>query len=579
MQNEESAGSTPSASPSGPSSRALNDIAADFADSGNAGGPVHADGKPIIKWIDGELPRIVDEAEHALLADRDIHIYQRGPMLVRVVHRQALSVRNFKRPAGSLGIVPVDRPHLVELMTRASHFERFDKRNEAWRAINCPEQVATTYMSRGGHWKVPPLMATISAPTLRPDGTLLQIPGYDRPMATWFDPGDVEFPNIREAPDEDDALAALCTLRDVFKEFPFVGEDDTNATVCGRTCTLDESVFLSMLLAGGIRRSLDAAPLLGITAPDMQSGKSLLGSAISMIWQGVDPTVMRLPDTDEEAAKAALAFLLEGDACVMIDNIERPLEGDWLCVILTNPEYSGRLLGRTEVIKVPTSTLLIATGNHLTLQNDLRTRALLCRIDAKVANPGARTFARDLNEWLPRHRPELVAAALTIMRAWLAQPDAERAYMKTEWGLPSWSRFERWSTMCREPLVWLGCPDPLLSLKLLEQADPKRIQLVQLLTGWLARYKGDAYTAGDVVNDLSKTPPESRPLAWDEVLKSIAMERGEFKPRKLAHYLSNNAGRRILIEEKGKEPMTLWFERDGTNSDKVATWKVVQAAR
>lgn len=556
-----------------------DDFGDDFAGQGNAGGPTYGDGKPLIKWIEGDLPRVVDQAEAALLADREIQIFQRGPMLVRVVRRQAMSVRNFRRPAGALGIVAVDRPHLIELMTRAAHFERHDKRSDAWKAINCPEQVATTYMSRHGHWNAAPLLGTISAPTLRPDGSLLQMPGYDRAMATWFDPGGIDFPMVPERPSYDDAEAALCRLREVFKEFPFVGDAETNADVCGRPCTLDESVFLSMLLTGGIRRSLDAAPLLAITAPDMQSGKSLLGSSISLTWQGVDPTVMRLPDTDEEAAKASLAFLLEGDACVMIDNVERALEGDWLCVILTNPEYSGRLLGRTEVLKVPTSTLFIATGNHLTLQGDLRTRALLCRIDAKVANPGARTFAVDLNEWIPRHRPELVAAALTIMRAWMAQPEDDRAYIMREASMQPWSRFERWSMMCRAPLVWLGCPDPVLSLKLLEQADPKRMQLVQLLAAWLAKFKSEAYTAGDVINDLSNTPPDSRAKPWEELLKSIASERGEFKPKKLSHYLSHNAGRRILIEEKGKASVTLWIEHAGHNSDKVSLWKVVQAAR
>jgi putative DNA primase/helicase len=577
MQNEETGGAGSSSRPPPTKPRALDELADEFAGSGSAGGPVYVDGKPIVRWVEGELPRVVDEAEAALLADRDIHIYQRGPMLVRVVRRPAMSVRNFKRPAGALGIVAVDRPHLIELMTRAGHFERFDARKGAYKAINCPEQVAATYMSRGGHWNVPPLLATISAPTLRPDGSVLQIPGYDRAMATWYDPGGLEFPIIPERPTFEEAEAALCALRDIFKEFPFVGDADTNVEVCGRTCTLDESVFLSMLLAAGVRRSLDAAPLLGISAPDMQSGKSLLGSSISLTWQGIDPTVMRLPDTDEEAAKAALAFLLEGDACVMIDNIERPLEGDWLCVILTNPEYSGRLLGRTEIIKVPTSTMFVATGNHLTLQGDLRTRALLCRIDAKVANPGARVFERDLNDWIPRHRPELVAAALTIMRAWMAQPEDDRVFLMRELGLQSWSRFERWSQMCRAPLVWLGCPDPALSLKLLEQADPKRIQLVQLLSGWLAKFGDSTYTASDVLNDLERTPVDARSRPWEDVLKAVAMERGEFRPKKLSHYLSSNAGRRLLIEEKGRQSMTLWFEHAGQTSDRVALWRVSRA--
>jgi hypothetical protein len=72
---------------------------------------------------------------------------------------------------------------------------------------------------------------------------------------------------------------------------------------------------------------------------------------------------------------------------VLIDNVERPLEGDTLCAVLTSEAYRQRVLGRTEMMSVPTTTLFLATGNHLVISGDLRTRALLCRIDPKVEHP------------------------------------------------------------------------------------------------------------------------------------------------------------------------------------------------
>jgi hypothetical protein len=59
-----------------------------------------------------------------------------------------MSTRDFERPAGALGIVTVDKPWLVETMTRSAHFERFDKRNDKWRPMNAPAR-SRRRISRG----------------------------------------------------------------------------------------------------------------------------------------------------------------------------------------------------------------------------------------------------------------------------------------------------------------------------------------------------------------------------------------------------------------------------------------------
>jgi putative DNA primase/helicase len=123
--------------------------------------------------------RIVDSAEAALMQGHHDILFQRGPQVVRVVRQQAMSVRTFKRPAGGLGISVVDKNYLVEELTRAAAWEKYDSRSESWKAMNAPDIVAQTYLARTGHWKLPRLLSVISAPTLRPDGSILQQPGYD----------------------------------------------------------------------------------------------------------------------------------------------------------------------------------------------------------------------------------------------------------------------------------------------------------------------------------------------------------------------------------------------------------------
>ena len=97
-------------------------IASAFEAAEKAVGAVAADGRRIIQWKAGELPRVVDEAEQALMRCEHDILFQRGPLVVRVVRRQSMSVRTFRRPAGGLGISTVDKSYLIEQMSRAAYW-------------------------------------------------------------------------------------------------------------------------------------------------------------------------------------------------------------------------------------------------------------------------------------------------------------------------------------------------------------------------------------------------------------------------------------------------------------------------
>lgn len=502
--------------------------------------PPDDDGSGAIRIRAGELPYIVDQAESALMGSRE-GIYQRGSMLVRVVRRDSSSVRYFKRPSpGTLSLRAVDKSYLVEAMTRAAKWERWDSRSEDWRAANCPDQVAATLLARDGRWRLPRLLGAISAPTLRPDGSVLQAPGYDVDTAMIYDPCGVEYPPISDYPTRDHGERALQVLRDAFRTFPF-------------EAAVDEAVVLAMVLTALVRRSLPSAPLGAITAPVMASGKSLVADLISVIATGVVAPAMQYPEKDEEAQKTALAVLAAGEPVVLIDNIERPLQGDWLCSMLTNEEYTGRMLGVTQMIKVPTSTLWLATGNQLVIAGDLRTRSLLCRLDPRMERPETREFSVDIRQWMTTHRPRIVAAGLTVMRSFIARGAGFDA--------PVWGRFERWSQTVRAPLMWLGCADPVASLQSLEQDDPQRMELLQVITAWRKAMGSRDATVTDAITEAGYPGNE----AFREALLTVAQDRGgSISSRRLGHWLKRYKDRRIG---------GLMFSRTGER-DHVATWRV-----
>jgi hypothetical protein len=514
------------------------------------------DRRPKIYWTQGRLHECVDQAEDALLKS-GLRIYQRAGYLVRVLKRDTPSVRDYKqrlRP-GSLGLQTVDVHYLIEAFTRAARWLKWNSQKNDWVPTNAPEQAANTYLARRGHWQLPRLWSAISAPTLRPDGTVLQDPGYDKDTATWYDPCGIEFPRIQESPDKDDAKKALEKLRAAFKSFPFERP-------------VDESVALALALTSLVRRSLPSAPMGAITAPVMASGKTLLADSISILAHGVSAPAMKYADTDEEATKTMLAILAEGDPVCLIDNVERPLQGAELCAVLTQESYRQRVLGRTEMMTVPTTTLWLATGNHLVIQGDLRTRALLCRIDPKTEHPEQRQFEVEKREWIMQHRPELVAAGLTIMRAFVCTGQDPRDLCKT------WGRFERWSDMVRAPLLWLDCEDPCQSLKDLEKEDPERVELVRMITAWFENFGPDKATASSAIAAAASN--DKLKAVLEEVCKA---RDGTLDARKLGHWLRKHAGRYVSDSGLGPDgkPRTpkppRRFARDG-EKDHSTLWKV-----
>lgn len=495
------------------------------------------DKRPTIKWTQGKLPECVDQAEDAIIK-AEMRIYQRAGFLVRVVRRDTPSVRHYKRPPGALGLLTVDAPYLIESFTRAAYWLKFSSQKSEWVPTNAPEQAATTYIARRGHWQLPRLWSAISSPTLRPDGTVLQLPGYDKVTQSWYDPCGIEFPEIPESPNHADAKAALHKLEKAFSTFPFDSASD-------------KAVALALVLTALVRRSLPSAPLGAITAPVMASGKTLLADCIAILATGVSAPAMKYADTDEEATKTMLAVLAEGDQVVLIDNIERPLEGDTLCAVLTQESYRQRVLGRTEMMTVPTTTLFLATGNHLVIAGDLRTRALLCRIDPKVERPEERQFGTELRTWMTNKRPELVAAGLTIMRAFIATKQEVKDFC------PTWGRFEHWSDMVRAPLIWLGCEDPCATLKNLEKEDPDRIELQRVIAAWEGVFKvpiGDkdfGRTARDAI-DIALRGKDSPPGIDDAaaalylVLREICKDRdGSLNVKRLGHWLRMHSDRLV----------------------------------
>ena len=86
---------------------------------------------------------------------------------------------------------------------------------------------------------------------------------------------------------------------------------------------------------------------------------------------------------------------------------------------LDAPKTLSELLGHgSEIVRVPTSCIWVATGNNPALSNEMTRRTVRIRLDAKTDRPWLREKFKhpDLRTWMAENRGKLAGSALTLIR-------------------------------------------------------------------------------------------------------------------------------------------------------------------
>jgi putative DNA primase/helicase len=390
--------------------------------------------KRIIRVISSALPTNIQELNEIMREE----LYTQGPQHLVRLGRENLkdSIRRSTDQINMLRVSPGwARVRLTELATFMI------PRGEGYSRVSAPAELVSTWMDQTDWPHLRPLDAIARAPFVRDDGSICDTPGYDDRSRALYIPSR-EYPAISESPTERDARAALDGVRKVFDQFPW----DTPAA---------ESAFLAHVLSEAARLAIDRCPMFWYTAPSAGTGKSMLSEMPSIIVHGTEPALRPWVQDGDELRKTLFASLLAGDRSIAFDNVPtgHKARAPELCAFLTSAIWKDRKLGVSETYAVPNRVVVSASGNNVTPVSDLARRCLVVRLDANTEKLKERRFTiPNLREHVMTNRAQLLVYALTIIKAYaVAGTRVESTPM------PS---FERWSRTVREPLLWLGHPDP-----------------------------------------------------------------------------------------------------------------------
>jgi len=280
---------------------------------------------------------------------------------------------------------------------------------------------------------LPVLNRIVEAPVFAPDDTLQIKPGYHPASRTFYAPAQgLVIPNVPARPSNGDIETAKTLIVDeLLGDFPF-------------TSNSERAHAVAFLLLPFVRDLIyGPTPLHLIEKPSPGTGASLLADVLTFPAIGRTAPVMTEARNEDEWRKRITAKLRGGPSIILVDNIRLRLESSALSAAITSTFWEDRVLGHSDMIRLPVRCGWIATGNNPVVSSEIARRTVRIRLDAKIDRPWLRDKTKyrhpDLKKWATNHRVNLVWAALTFVQAWIAagRPKAQNT--------PTMGMFESWA--------------------------------------------------------------------------------------------------------------------------------------
>ena len=399
-----------------------------------------ASGLPEIEVGGRQLRDISDDSISALTAANEPPVmFRRAGELVRLVTDEGVRIKLF------------DHIGLKGELARCADFIKTvaTKDGPVVSPARPPADLAPDLLARVDRLPFPPLRLLATTPVYSVAGELVSTEGYHADSGIYLSMQGLQLPELPSP------AGALALLREMLCDFPF-------AHASGFAHTLG-AVLLPFL-----RPMIDGpTPLILVEASTRGTGKGLLCEVIPLVALGTNAGVMVQPKDGDEFEKRVTAMLLEGSRMILLDNVHT-LKGEALAAALTARTWRGRRLGKCEMLTLQNDALWMATGNNVTLDDDMPRRIIPIRLDAAVERPENRTSFRHpkLLSWIRENRPALVAACIALVEAWKTAGQPE--------GAVRLGSYESWSAVLGGVLGVAGVPGFLQGREhLYEESNPE----------------------------------------------------------------------------------------------------------
>lgn len=468
-----------------------------------------------LKLQQGELPQVLPKILERLRLDSEI--FERAGVLVRLADGELMTV---------------EKAWLQTHLESGFQLLMFDSRGNEWTQRDCPDKLALRLLAGRGSWDLPKVGAVVTFPVMRPNGSVLDKPGFDEATALLF----LDDSNERPAPhplDRKGLKEALERIWQPFEQFPF-------------DCAVSRGVFLAALLTTVCRPALPTAPGFLVRAYTPGTGKTLLSECL-MLLVGASLSALPLPENNpEEIEKRLFAKLLTGCPGLILDNLVGVIDNAALCAFLTSPEPEGRILGQSETRSVVNRALWLLNGNNVTAGGDTFRRILPITLDANSETPETRRFTfnpRDvIRDRLDAYRADLLSVLLTFQ--WEGAPTVTAG---------SFGSFEEWERLVRQCVCWLiregvapaAMTDPLEVMTLSKAEDPHHQQHAAILEAWNDLHGDSVVHVRDVgrLIERGEYGSTTAETAFVEAVRDVATVRGAFNGRYFGGWLRKHKGR------------------------------------
>ena len=318
----------------------------------------------------------------------------------------------------------------------------------------------------------------VQMPIMRRDGKIELLPkGYDAVSGVFTLSSDVV---IDEAMD---LAKGKAILDDIYGEFSWADIDPVTGLSRSKAVAITESLALFGL---GLQ-SVEAARMGFLNRANTQGGgKSLIAQMAITPSFGLPKNTPR--SGEEEMRKVLDSAALQGASYLFFDNLKNHLESSLLEAFMTTAVWSGRVMATQTFFEAKKSTILLITGNNLTVSPDLQRRLLQCDVHVESFDLQEQKHRRELNPVVLSRadvRGEFLSALWAIMRHW----DSNRRPTAGDPDKPyRVATFAEWSDIFGGIVQCAGWGNPLLKPSEDQSADqktPHQRLLVESLAGEL----------------------------------------------------------------------------------------------